>query len=910
MEPRQVRNIVLVALAFILIAGSRTIADYVIEYQWWAEVGQVDTWLKMLIYQIAPAIAASLVAWVAAVWAHSRAMQFVGVPSGAYTVYSRGVTALLFFISIVFVGSAIDSEKVMAFVGGTGVAVAADAWQDPVFSKDLSFYLFDLPFYGVLLRFLLTTTLLSVIIFWATARGWQIYERLQRFRESGGRMEEFDAGPNPLLLEGATETSFARVLGSILLVAAAAWFFLGQYRLLLNTHNFMTGMDYVDEVVSLPLRWVVVVSMLAAVPLLWSKRLRLAGGIVAGALIANALLPAVVRAVYVTPNELRLEKPYIARHLEATVEAYALNRGKETEFEASLTEELDVSANATLVDNIRLWDTSAFTDTITQIQALRPYYRFADIDVDRYQVDGKIKQVLLSPREIDINQLPAEARASWTNTHFIYTHGYGVVMAEVNRTTTDGLPVLMIQDAPPDIRTPGLKLERPEIYFGEVTHDPVFVNTDEREFDYPSGSENIYSSYQGTGGFPIDSVALRLAAAIRDAEYNIVLTGQTNENSRMMIYRDITERLEHLAGFIEWDGDPYLVLTDDGRLEWIVDGYTTSDVHPYSQPLQLGGFGRRRINYIRNSVKATVDAYNGTTRLYVFDDSDPIIQAYQSLFPNLFVDQSEMPAEVRSHVRYPLAMFSIQAELYRTYHMKDAEVFYNKEDIWEVAKSLAGSGGAEQMRPTYIVATLPGETEPEFILMLPFTPRGKDNLIGWMAARCDGELLGEMQYFQLSKQQLVFGPNQIESRINQDSDIAKDLTLWDQQGSRVLRGELLALPVGDTFLYVESIYIQAETARMPQLRKVVIALGNRLIYEDTFEEALIRLSNGSFRPASFGELPQQTTELSPGEELQRDDGSSSETSRARAFANRLQRLREQAEQLAQELQDIERELRR
>jgi len=910
MEARQIRNIVLVALAFILIAGSRTIADYVIEYQWWNEVGQVDTWLKMLVYEIAPAIGAALIAWLVAVWAHSRALGFVGVPAGAYQLYACLVTAALFFAAIIFVGSGVDAEKVMAFVGGAGVTVPGDAWQDPVFSKDLSFYLFDLPFFGVLLRFLFMTTLLSVVVFWATARGWQIYERLQRFRESGGRMEEFDAGPNPLLLEGATETSFARVLGSILLAAAAAWFYLGQYRLLLNSHSFMTGMDYVDEVVSLPLRWVVVVSMLAAIPLLWGRRLKLAGGIVAGALIANTILPAAVRSLYVTPNELRLEKPYIARHLEATVEAYALNRGEETEFQASLTEELDVNANSTLVDNIRLWDTSAFTDTITQIQALRPYYRFADIDVDRYQIDGKIKQVLLSPREIDINQLPAEARASWTNTHFIYTHGYGVVMAEVNRTTNDGLPVLMIQDAPPDIRTEGLKLERPEIYFGEVTHDPVFVNTDEREFDYPSGSENIYSSYQGTGGFPISSLALRLAAAIRDAEYNIVLTGQTNENSRMMIYRDVTERLEHLAGFIQWDGDPYLVLTEDGRLEWIVDGYTTSDAHPYSQPLVLGGFGRTRINYIRNSVKATVDAYNGTTRLYVFDEADPIIQAYRSLFPDLFLDQSEMPSEVRSHVRYPLAMFSIQAELYRTYHMKDPEVFYNKEDIWEVAKSLAGSGGAEPMRPTYIVATLPGETEPEFILMLPFTPRGKDNLIGWMAARCDGENLGEMEYFQLSKQQLVFGPNQIESRINQDSEIAKDLTLWDQQGSRVLRGELLALPVGNTFLYVESIYIQAETARMPQLRKVVIALGNRLIYEDTFEEALIRLSNGSFRPASFGEVPPPVTQLSPDEELRRDDGSSNEQSRARALANRLQTLREQAEELAEELQSLEKELRR
>ena len=500
--------------------------------------------------------------------------------------------------------------------------------------------------------------------------------------------------------------------------------------------------------------------------------------------------------------------------------------------------------------------------------------------------------MLLSPREIDINQLPAEARSSWTNTHLIYTHGYGVVMSEVNRTTDDGLPVLLIQDAPPETQTPELELQRPEIYFGEVTHDPVFVNTDQKEFDYPSGSENIMSSYQGTGGFPIGSLAMRLAAALHEAEYNILLTAQTNENSRMMIYRDVRERLNHLADFIEWDADPYLVITTDGRLEWIVDGYTTSGVHPYSAPIGVAGFEERRLNYIRNSVKATVDAYNGTTRLYIYDEADPIIQAYSTLFPQLFNSRSEMPEEVRSHVRYPLAMFTIQAELYRTFHMKDSDVFYNQEDVWTSHRAWPASPDAPNacVRRTSS-ATLPGETQPEFILMLPFTPRGKDNLIGWMAARCDGEQLGELVFFQLSKQQLVFGPNQIESRINQNQDIAKDLTLWNQQGSRVLRGELLALPVGDTFLYVESIYIQAETARMPQLRKVVLAMGNRLIYEDTFEQALNRLSLGQFRPSA--ETPRSDEVSDAGGEESAATPAADQA--ARDFASRLRRLREQAQ---------------
>ena len=476
----------------------------------------------------------------------------------------------------------------------------------------------------------------------------------------------------------------------------------------------------------------------------------------------------------------------------------------------------------------------------------------------------------------------------------------------MNRTTDDGLPVLLIKDAPPQILTPDIKIERPEIYFGEITHDPVFVNTDQKEFDYPSGDENITSNYQGDGGFPIDSLGLRLAAALRQAQVSILLTGLTNPNSRMMIHRNVEERLAHIAPFIEWDPDPYMVIDSDGRLMWIVDGYTTSDVHPYSESAEVG-FGPR-VNYIRNSVKAVVDAYHGTTTLYVFDDRDPILAAYRSLFPQLFTDASKMSASVREHVRYPMHLFDVQAEIYRTFHMNDPEVFYNKEDVWDVASSLSGDRGeAARMRPIYIVATLPEEDEPEFLLMLPFTPRSKDNLIGWMAARCDGENLGDLIYFQLSKQELVYGPNQIESRINQDQEIAKDLTLWNQQGSRVLRGELLALPIGDSFLYVESIYIQAETARMPQLKKVVLAMGNRLIYEDTFEEALLSLDGGRFALPE-PEPPPGTEQIASSE--QPPQASSIDTRRIRALAARLSQLREQAEGLVEQLAAVEQELSR
>jgi uncharacterized membrane protein (UPF0182 family) len=610
----------------------------------------------------------------------------------------------------------------------------------------------------------------------------------------------------------------------------------------------------------------------------------------------TVVAPRIVHFVYVRPNEITIERPYIERHIQASQTAFGLNRrATERPFSASAEESVDPRQHATLLENIRLWDWRAYGDTISQIQALRPYYVFPDTDVDRYVINGRIKQVLLSPREIDVRQLPADARQSWVNPHLVYTHGFGVVVSEVNKTTADGLPVLLIKDAPPEIKSAGFQLSRPEIYYGESTHDPVLVSTEQEEFDYPAGDQNKSSRYQGSGGFPVGSLWVQAAAAVALGEPNILLTGQFTPQSRMMIHRNVRQRLTHLAGFLHWDGDPYLVITDDGKLAWIVDGYTTSRSHPYSATLPVAGL-RGGANYIRNAVKATVDAYTGKMALYVFAPEDPIIQAYMNLFPSLFRPASEMPADLRRHARYPEVLFRTQAEAYRTLHMRDPQVFYNKEDVWEIARSLYGqSGKPEPMTPTYVVATLPGEKQPEFLLMLPFAPRGKDNLIGWMAARCDGDKLGELIFFQLSKQQLVFGPMQIESRIDQDQNISKDLSLWNQQGSRVLRGNMIALPIGDAFLYVESIYIQAVEARMPQLKKVVLAMGNRLIYRDSFDQALNELTAGA--PAAAAASPAAAAAPSP-------------TERLPSLADRLRRLREQAQQLVRELEAVEKEAER
>lgn len=696
------------------------------------------------------------------------------------------------------------------------------------------------------------------------------------------------------MLPGATRSGFARVIGVVLLLGFAAWIFLGNFELLLNSHAFMTGADYVDEKVVLPLRWLLIGAAALGIPLVWSRRYKAALLVLASVFALTLVVPGIVRAAYVRPNEISIERPYIERHIQATSAAFGLDRRATARpFPVSGKETLDAVQHATLLENIRLWDWRAYSDTVSQIQALRPYYTFADTDVDRYTINGRIKQVLLSPREIDVRQLPADARASWVNPHLVYTHGFGVVVAEVNKTTPDGLPVLLIADAPPEIRSPGFRLTRPEIYYGESTHEPVFVNTAQQEFDYPSGDRNQYSRYQGTGGFPVGSLAVRAAAALSNGEPNILLTGYFTGQSRMMIYRNVRSRLRHLAGFLQWDNDPYMVITDDGRLVWIVDGYTSSESHPYSATLPITGL-QGSANYLRNSVKATVDAYTGRMHLYIFDPADPIIQAYQHLFPALFHPAAEMPADLRRHTRYPEVLFRTQAEAYRIFHMHDPQVFYNKEDVWEIARSLYGqSGKPEPMSPTYVVATLPGESEPEFLLMLPFTPRGKDNLIGWMAARCDGEHLGELIYFQLSKQQLVYGPMQVESRIDQDQTISKDLSLWNQQGSHVLRGNLIVLPVTDGFLYVESIYIQATEARMPQLKKVVLAMGNRLIYRDSFDEALAELTTGT-APVRQVQQPAAAAPVPAAADQQ--------------LAERLRRLREQAEQLAQQLRQMEQEL--
>jgi uncharacterized membrane protein (UPF0182 family) len=823
----------IVIAILVLLLCSRFIASGLLDYEWWKELRQLDTWFSQLLYGTVPVIAAGLLLFACFTVAWRLGLKRGAVrytpPSG---LVSKLVLLALLLGSLLLAAAIIDPWKVVLFFGGLRIPGAGNSYVDPIFKLPLRFYFFDLPFLEILLRILLSIGLVSLLIFWVSAH----FEDLRQsfLRSSGGYSFELDR----ISFGGAFDSYFMRLAAAVLLVALGIHFYLDRYELLFEDHAvFLLGVDYVADHIVLPLQWLMILAAFlgAALVLLRKGRLALVLLLV---IPIRYVIPPLVSSFYVRPNELALERPYIHDHIEATRSAYGLvDHLKETSLNAVAQIPIDYAKHKPLLENVRLWDWRAFHDTISQIQPLRPYAYF-DTDVDRYTIDGSLRQVMLTPRELDIRQL-GDARERWVNPHLIYTHGYGLVMANANSITADGLPQMLIQDAPPKINTPDLKLTRPELYYGEIDQEPVYVSTAQPEFDFPSDSKLGDNHYAGAGGFPVDSLLIRLAAALQYGDVNILLTNYLTPSSRMMIHRRILDRLSTEAGFLNWDTDPYLVVTKAGRLVWIVDGYMSTDSHPYSRELNVQNVGV--VNYIRNSVKATVDAYSGETHLYVFDPADPLIQAYRQLFPHLLQPESAMPADIRAHVRYPETLFAVQAEIYRSYHMRDPEVFYNRADLWDLAKTMTAGDGATPMTPTYVVATLPGENKSEFLLIMPFTPANKDNLIGMMLARCDGDHLGELVFQDLGKQNIIYGPKQIEAFIHQDQRISKDLTLWSQQGSEVLQGQLLVLPIENSFLYVAPIYIQASGARMPQLKKVALAMGDHLVYEDTYKQALAQL---------------------------------------------------------------------
>ncbi len=889
--PRRTGLLFLIVALFLLLFGARYLASTLIDYSWWSEVHQTDTWYSLLIYGTGPVVLAFFLLF-GAFWTAYRLGVRGQIETPLFGFLSRSllskIAALALAVLALLVANAtVNSWTVVRFFGGLRLLPSSSEFIDPIFGKPLHFYFFSLPFYNTLLRVVLVGAVFALVVYWLASNAENLSKRLPG---TGSTLNfEFER----ISFHNLFGSYFVRIVAALFLLGLAIHYYLARYGMLLEDHGtYLVGVDWVADHLTLPLQWLLIFGALAAAILVLARRAKLALFLLL-LLPVRFVLPSLVMSLYVRPNELALERPYIQHHIKATRSAYRLQQQvQEKTLNAKSEIPINYAKHKALLDNVRLWDWRAFHDTVSQIQPLRPYI-YTDTDIDRYTIDGQIRQVLVSPRELDIRQL-GDARNRWINPHLIYTHGYGIVMAEANRITPDGLPVLFIEDAPPVVNTPSLTFTKPEIYYSEVAHEPVFVDTRQQEFNYPSGSQQpVNTTYSGSGGFFV-SPFIRLAAALAYGDLNTLLTNYLTDRSRMMIHRPIIERLSTLAGFLTWDSDPYLVVTKTGRLVWITDGYMSSDAHPYSREIEMPD--GRAVNYIRNSVKATVDAYSGETNLYVFDQGDVLIQAYAKLFPQLFKPASAMPADLRAHARYPETLFNVQAEIYRTFHMSDAETFYNRADLWDVARtggSRQGETGTATVQPTYVVATLPGERQAEFMLITPFTPANKDNLIGFMSARCDGEHLGELVFEQLSKQNIVYGPMQIDARINQDQTISKDLSLWNQQGSQVLRGQTLVLPIESSFLYVEPIYIQASQTSMPQLKKVALAMGNLLAYADTYQQALAQLIQASSGegPAPDNTPQQQTTAMASTGQVTQVSGSASVMSSSDA-TQKLQQIRD------------------
>jgi uncharacterized membrane protein (UPF0182 family) len=863
------------ALAVIVLISASTALSYYVDALWFSSLGYSQVFWTTLNLQAAAFIAFAVVTFVAIYGAFLlfKPASLSSLTSGG-TIIINGqpvrlpmepvlrviaLVAALIIAAITGAGMMAEwSTFALAWHGG-GAAASATNIADPIFGRPLSFYLFTLPAWDLISSWATTIAVIvcGIAVFFVVVGGGT--KAINRFRGKA--------------LDSSVPWRGLSCAVGVLLLAIAVRVWLGRFDRLFDDQTIFTGVGYTDAHVTLTGLTIV------------------AGALVLGALIAFvnavsapklrwlvfALVPAAVAyfavsiigwyisSFIVKPNELVRERPYIANNIHFTREAFGLNRIVQRPFPADTgVDAVDVANNRPTIDNIRLWDWRALQDTLRQIQEIRTYYDFPDIDIDRYEIDGTVRQVMLGTRELSIEKLPASSR-NWINEKLIYTHGYGITMNPVNGFTTEGLPTFILSNMPVQSTSPNLTVKRPEVYFGELTNDDVYVKTRQSEFNYPQGDTNSVTSYEGTGGIVIGGFLRRLLIALDRGDVGkLPFSDDVTADSRLLMRRNVKERVQTLTGgFLTFDEDPYMVVGDDGRLQWLMDAFTTSDSYPYSRHYRLA---RQSINYMRNSVKVVVDAYDGTTTFYVFDPTDPIINAYRAIFPSLFKDASAMPAGLRKHVRYPELQLELQAAVYGLYHMTDPGVFYNKEDLWTVASEVRSANGQEQaaqpMMPNFVLMTLPGETGVEFVEILPFTPANRNNLIGWIAGRSDGDKYGTLVAYNFPKNKLVDGPLQIEARIDQNPQLSGQLTLWNQQGSRVVRGSLLVIPMGRGLLYAEPIYLQSERSPMPELRIVVLALQDRLAYGPTFEAALAGLF-GRAAPAP-PESPRQAAQPAQG----------------------------------------------
>ncbi len=705
---------------------------------------------------------------------------------------------------------------------------------DPVFGHDLSVFVFLLPLWRLIHGWALALVAGTIVLTLAL----YVLQRSLVLTTRGPR------------LAGGARTHLL-LLGALLLALKGVGFWLDRYDIVFSPRGVVFGAAYTDVYATLPVLFALTVltglAALACVAQVARSGLRLVGAalilLAAMWFLGLGIYPAVLQAYRVKPNELVFERPFIEHNIRMTRQAFGLDRIEEKEFPADETLDAKaVSRNDATIKNIRLWDYRPLLRTYGQLQEIRTYYKFVDVDNDRYRINGEYRQLMLSPRELSYQHL--QGGRNWINEHLTYTHGYGVVVGPVNRVTTEGLPEFFVKDIPPQSATGFPAVTRPEIYFGEIANEYVLVRTRSQELDYPRGDQNVYTRYQGQGGIPISSWLRRLAFAARFAEPKIVLSDDLTPESRILMYRTVSERIQRIAPFFRYDRDPYLVVTDGGRLVWMIDGYTSTDRYPYSEPVR--GIG----NYMRNSVKVTLDAYDGTVTFYLADATDPIVQAFSRGFPGLLVPLDRMPADLQRHVRYPEDFFAIQARKYATYHMLDPQVFYNREDMWAIPRRTV-EGRDREMEPYYTIMRLPGEAKEEFILLTLFNPSRRDNMIAWLAARTDPPNYGRLIVYNFPKQKLVYGPRQVDARIDQDPVISQQLALWNQRGSTVIRGSRLPIPIDHSLVYVQPLYLAAsEQGALPELRRVIVAHGNQIAMEPTLEQSLSRIFGGHIAPAT------------------------------------------------------------
>jgi uncharacterized membrane protein (UPF0182 family) len=747
---------------------------------------------------------------------------------------------------------------------------------DPIFTKDVSFYIFSLPFYSFVLSFFMSCVVITTILVLLDYLKSYIN---QLFKPAKINPDPEGAIPNakPMIdiksiLTKTKAITHLGILVSLFFVLIAVKNYLSRFSIMYSEKGIVVGAGYSDVVAYLPMIKIMMflAIIIAVLVLVWvfyiSKQPKLRKRhIFAYALIVYllfgfvgpTLIPGIVQTLKVSPNEINLEKPYIENNIKFTKIAYGLNNVEEKDFsvDMGLTSEILDEASET-IDNVRILDWRPLTKTYKQTQEIRLYYDLAGIDIDRYNINGKYTQIMLAPRELNQNQITENAK-TWVNLHMVYTHGFGVVMSPVNKVTKQGLPDYFIKDIPPiyTVNEKNLKISKPQIYYGEQDNNFVLVNTKTNEFDFPKGNTNEYINYDGKGGITLNSFLRKLLMAIKFADIKILLSSDITKESKIMFTRNIVKRISKITPFLELDSDPYLVI-DNGRLLWIVDAYTVSGNFPYSEK-----FGK--INYIRNSVKIVVDAYDGKVTYYVMDTTDPLIITYAKIFPKQFKSFKNMPPTLKEHIRYPVDLFKVQSQIYSTYHMDDIKVFYNKEDAWQIPHEVYGVGQQVKVEPYYIIIKLPEEEKEEFVLMTSFSPIKKDNMVAWMAARSDGENYGKLILYKFQKDKLIYGPLQIEAKIDQDSEISQQLTLWSQQGSRVTRGNLLVIPIDGSIIYIEPLYIQAETGQLPELKRVLVSDGERVVMEENLALALEALFGKSkiIRKETTQKTKKSATEL-------------------------------------------------